>query len=204
MTKDEFLLRFNLLPLAEDEPKYIHNAPLRSAAVLIGLVEPTIKGDKANQANKVNTDTGLQVILTKRASHLKHHPSQISFPGGKVENADKSLIDTALREAFEEIGLSRDAVTILGTLPSYQTVSGFSVFPIVATIAAPPVYNIDKNEVSEVFHVPLQHFLQAEDHHIMVSTKEMKQHKVHFYTYDQHTIWGITAAMLKNLVLQLK
>ena len=105
MTKDEFLLRFNLLQLAESEHNYQHPLPLRSAAVLIALVEPDIEGD------------GLQVLLTKRASHLKHHPSQVSFPGGKVEQEDKSLIDTALREAFEEIGLSANAVKIAGQLP---------------------------------------------------------------------------------------
>ena len=112
MTKNEFLLRFNLLQLAESEHNYQHASPVKSAAVLIALVES-------------ENGEGLQVLLTKRASHLRHHPSQVSFPGGKVEKEDISLIDTALREAYEEIGLSREAITVLGQLPPYQTISGF-------------------------------------------------------------------------------
>jgi 8-oxo-dGTP pyrophosphatase MutT (NUDIX family) len=191
MTKDEFLLRFNLLQLAESEHNYQHPLPLRSAAVLIALVEPDIEGD------------GLQVLLTKRASHLKHHPSQVSFPGGKVEQEDKSLIDTALREAFEEIGLSADAVKIAGKLPPYQTISGFHVTPVVAVVARAQIYQIDKNEVAEIFQVPLQHFLTTNDHHVFVASKNGKQHNVHFLPYKHYNIWGATAVMLKDLVSHL-
>ncbi len=190
MTKDEFLLRFNLLQLAESEHNYQHPLPLRSAAVLIALVES-------------DSGEGLQVLLTKRASHLKHHPDQVSFPGGKVEREDKSLIDTALREAFEEIGLSREAVTVAGQLPPYETISGFQVTPIIAIVASSQVYQIDKNEVAEIFQVPLQHFLTTNDHHVFVAHKGGKQHKVHFLPYKHYNIWGATAVMLKDLVAQL-
>ena len=190
MTKDEFLLRFNLLQLAESEHNYQHPSPLRPAAVLIALVE----SDKGE---------GLQVVLTKRASHLKHHPSQVSFPGGKVEKEDKSLIDTALREAFEEIGLSREAITVAGQLPPYQTISGFQVTPIVAIVTHSPTYLMDKNEVAEIFHVPLQHFLTTNDHHVFVAHKDGKQHNVHFLPYKHYNIWGATAVMLKDLVAHL-
>jgi len=190
MTKDEFLLRFNLLQLAESEHSYKHPSPLRSAAVLIALVEP-------------ENGEGLQVLLTKRASHLKHHPSQVSFPGGKAEKEDKSLIDTALREAFEEIGLLREAVTIAGQLSPYETISGFHITPIIAIVTKPQVYQIDKNEVAEIFHVPLQHFLTTDDHHVYVTSKGGKQHKVHFLPYKHYNIWGATAVMLKDLVTQL-
>lgn len=191
MTKDEFLLRFNLLQLVESEHNYQHPLPLRSAAVLIALVEPE------------NDEEGLQVLLTKRASHLKHHPSQVSFPGGKVEKEDKSLIDTALREAFEEIGLSADAVTVAGQLPAYETISGFHVTPVIAIVARAQTYLMDKNEVAEIFQVPLQHFLTTDDHHVFVANKNGKQHNVHFMPYKQYNIWGATAVMLKDLVAHL-
>jgi len=191
MTKDEFLLRFNLLQLAESEHNYQHALPLKSAAVLIALVESE------------NKDEGLQVLLTKRASHLKHHPSQVSFPGGKVEQEDKSIIDTALREAFEEIGLSADAVTVAGQLPPYQTISGFQVTPVVAIVASSQSYQMDKNEVAEIFQVPLQHFLTTDDHHVFVASKNGKQHNVHFLPYKHYNIWGATAVMLKDLVAHL-
>ncbi len=191
MTKDEFLLRFNLLQLAESEHNYQHHLPLKSAAVLIALVEPEQR------------DEGLQVLLTKRASHLKHHPSQVSFPGGKVEQEDNSLIDTALREAFEEIGLSREAVSVAGQLPPYQTISGFQVTPVVAIVSRSQAYKIDKNEVAEIFQVPLQHFLTTNDHHVFTASRNGKQHNVHFLPYKHYNIWGATAVMLKDLVSQL-
>jgi len=190
MTKDEFLLRFNLLQLVESEHNYQHPSPLRSAAVLIALVES-------------EDGEGLQVLLTKRASHLKHHPSQVSFPGGKVEKGDKSLIDTALREAFEEVGLPREAVTVAGQLPPYQTISGFQVTPVIAIVDRSQIYQIDKNEVAEIFQVPLQHFLTTNDHHVVVAHKSGKPHKVHFLPYKHYNIWGATAVMLKDLVAHI-
>jgi 8-oxo-dGTP pyrophosphatase MutT (NUDIX family) len=190
MTKDEFLLRFNLLQLAESEHNYQHPSPLRSAAVLIALVES-------------DNGEGLQVLLTKRASHLRHHPSQVSFPGGKVEKEDTSLIDTALREAYEEIGLSREAITVLGQLPPYQTISGFQVTPIIAIVASAQLYQMDKNEVAEIFQVPLQHFITTNDHHVFVAHKSGKPHNVHFLPYKHYNIWGATAVMLKDLVAHI-
>lgn len=190
MTKDEFLIRFNLLQLAESQHNYQHPSPLRSAAVLIALVES-------------DNGEGLDVLLTKRASHLRHHPSQVSFPGGKVEKEDNSLIDTALREAFEEIGLSRESVTVAGQMPSYQTISGFQVTPIIAIVAKSQTYLIDKNEVTEVFQVPLQHFLTTNDHHVFVVHKGGQQHNVHFLPYKHYNIWGATAVMLKDLVAHI-
>ncbi len=191
MTRDEFLLRFNLRQLAESQHNYQHHLPLKSAAVLIALVEP-------EQADK-----GLQVLLTKRASHLKHHPSQVSFPGGKVEQEDNSLIDTALREAFEEIGLNRDDVSVAGQLPPYQTISGFQVTPVIAIVSRSQDYKLDKNEVAEIFQVPLQYFLTTNDHHVFEASRNGKQHNVHFLPYKHYNIWGATAVMLKDLVSQL-
>lgn len=191
MTKDEFLLRFNLLQLAESGHNYQHPSPLKSAAVLIALVESEVEGE------------GLQVLLTKRASHLKHHPSQVSFPGGKVEQEDKSIFDTALREAFEEIGLSADAVTIAGQLPAYETISGFHVTPVIAIVAHSQEYIMDKNEVAEIFQVPLQFFLTTDDHHVFVANRNGRQHNVHFLPYKHYNIWGATAVMLKDLVSHL-
>ncbi len=196
MNKEEFLYRFNLLQHGDSCHNYQHHSPLKSAAVLIALV------------NNSNTDEvnagGLQVLLTKRASHLKHHPSQISFPGGKVEPTDKNLIHTALREAQEEIGLSPDAVSIVGQLPIYEIISGYQVTPIVAVIESPQYYQKDANEVDEIFQVPLQHFLQPQNHRTMISYRNGKHHNVHFFPYKHYNIWGATAAMLKDLVDHIK
>ncbi|MBL4764342.1 MAG: CoA pyrophosphatase [Colwellia sp.] len=196
MNKEEFLYRFNLLQQAQSCHNYQHNSPLKSAAVLIALVN--------NCKTNGMSSNGLQVLLTKRASHLKHHPSQISFPGGKVEPTDKNLIHTALREAQEEIGLSPEAVSIVGQLPSYQVISGYQVTPIIAVIEAPQYYQKDENEVDEIFQVPLQHFLQPQNHHAITSYRNGHHHNVHFFPYKHYNIWGATAAMLKDLVEHIK
>ncbi len=187
MTKNEFLSRFNLFQLAESEHNYSQHLPLKSAAVLVALVE-TEGGE------------GLQVLFTKRASHLKHHPSQVSFPGGKVEKHDCSLIDTALREAFEEIGLPRNATRVIGQLPAYETISGFHITPIVAIVSGEQIYQIDENEVAEIFQVPLEYFLTTDDHHVFKSCRNGKPHNVHFLSYKQYSIWGATAVILKDLI----
>jgi len=196
MNKEEFLYRFTLLQQAQSCHNYQHHSPLKSAAVLIALVNN-------GNINGVNTH-GLQVVLTKRASHLKHHPSQISFPGGKVEPTDKNLIHTALREAQEEIGLSPEAVSIVGKLPNYEVISGYQVTPIVAVIDSPQCYKKDANEVDEIFHVPLQHFLQPQNHRAITSYHNGHYHNVHFFPYKHYNIWGATAAMLKDLAEHLK
>ncbi|MBL4822358.1 MAG: CoA pyrophosphatase [Colwellia sp.] len=196
MNKEEFLYRFNLLQHAQSCHNYQHHSPLKSAAVLIALVN--------NCKTNGMSSNGLQVLLTKRASHLRHHPSQISFPGGKVEPTDKNLIHTALREAQEEIGLSPEAVSIVGQLPSYQVISGYQVTPIIAVIEAPQYYQKDENEVDEIFQVPLQHFLQAQNHSTIISYRNGHHHNVHFFPYKHYNIWGATAAMLKDLVEHIK
>lgn len=189
--KEEFIRRFNLHVVASSSHNYKHHTPLKPAAVLIGLVENT------------KPENGLNIILTKRASHLKHHPSQISFPGGKAETSDKNLIETALREAQEEIGLCPTAVTIIGQLPSYETISGFLVTPIIGMVKRNQSFTIDYNEVSEVFQVPLNHYLSKQNHHAIEVCKQGETFNIHFLPYQQYNIWGATASILKDLVLHV-
>ena len=151
----------------------------------------------------VSNQGQLEVLLTKRASHLTHHPGQISFPGGKVEPNDRSMIATALRETEEEIGLKSKDIQVLGQLTSYQTISGYEITPIVAFARKNDNYQFDDNEVAEVFHVPLSHFLLRE-HHIKVPFYHKgKSHNVHFMPYQEYNIWGATAAILHDLSLIL-
>jgi len=188
MTKDEFIQRFQMRALPASTQKYRYNFPLKSAAVLIPII---------------NNNSQLEVLLTKRANHLTHHPGQISFPGGKVEPYDIDFTATALRETQEEIGLQSTFIDVLGQLRPYQTISGYEITPIVAMVANNTSYQIDENEVSEVFHVPLSHFLQRQ-HHIQVPFYHQgKHHNVHFMPYQAYNIWGATAAILHDLSILL-
>ena len=128
----------------------------------------------------------------------------MSFPGGKAELLDKSLIDTAMREAQEEIGLEYKNIEVIGQLHPYQTISGYIVTPIIAFITEQQSYLIDKNEVAEIFQVPLHHFLDTDNHHLISIMQKNCQHKVHFMPYQKYNIWGATAAMLKDLALHLQ
>lgn len=201
MDKNEFLFRFHLKQQYDSCHNYQHHAPLRSAAVLIALFDGFSTIDNEED---VYSSNGLQVLLTRRASHLKHHPAQISFPGGKVELSDTDLIHTALREAQEEIGLDPENVTVIGQLPSYEIISGYQVTPIVAIIDSVQTFIKDKNEVDEIFQVPLQHFMQEKNHHSIDSYRHGRHHNVHFYPYKHYNIWGATAAIMKDLVNRIK
>ena len=114
------------------------------------------------------------------------------------------MIATALREAQEEIGLAPESVSVIGKLPSYEIISGYQVTPIVAIIDAQQSYQQDYNEVAEIFQVPLQHFLQSDNHFCINALRNGRHHNIHFYPYKHYNIWGATAAMLKDLVEHIK
>jgi 8-oxo-dGTP pyrophosphatase MutT (NUDIX family) len=188
MTKDEFLQKFQLASLTDSLHQYRHPTSLKPAAVLIALIEE-------NQQ--------LSIVFTKRALHLKHHPGQISFPGGKREDFDDSFISAAIREAEEEIGLNRDNIHIVGQLRPYETISGYVVTPIIAFIDKKQNYVLDENEVAEIFQVPLQHFLNFNNHFSVTIERHDKPFSIHFMPFKHHNIWGATAVMLKDLAIHL-
>ena len=136
------------------------------------------------------------VLLTKRAGHLKNHPGQIAFPGGKFELEDGTLVNTALREAEEEIGLNRSIPKKLGILPKHETVTKFLVTPIIFQLPDKLDLKINKNEVDEVFYVPLEHFLTLENYRIQA--RKWQEDLRHYYVvpYGPYYIWGATARIL--------
>lgn len=157
---------------------------LRNAAVLVGLIEKP---------------AGLSVVLTKRSSRLKHHPGQIAFPGGKQDEGDTDLTATALREAKEEIGLNPASVDVLGTLPTHETVTSFTVTPILGLIRDEFHPVPEENEVEEVFFTPFDHVTNP-DRFIVQSRRWMGQQR-HYYTvpFGPYYIWGATARILRGL-----
>lgn len=147
---------------------------------------------------------GLTVLLTQRTDQLRDHAGQISFPGGRMDVQDQSPDDTALRESEEEIGLDRSRVEIIGHLPEYLTVSGYSVTPVVALVEAQAEYVIDEFEVADVFEVPLSFLLDPANHQVRLWESEQGGRRFYSMPYQNRFIWGATAGMLRNLYHLLK
>jgi 8-oxo-dGTP pyrophosphatase MutT (NUDIX family) len=145
------------------------------------------------------TPLGLRVILTKRSSALKHHPGQIAFPGGKMEDSDADVIAAALREAEEEIGLPRTRVDVIGVLPSHETVTGFDVTPVLGRIRSEFAPLPEPGEVEEVFSVPLDHV--TDPGRFQVESRRWRGQRRFYYTvpFGPYYIWGATARILRGL-----
>lgn len=143
------------------------------------------------------------LILTKRASHLRHHPGQIAFPGGKLDAADANLQAAALREAHEEIGLPAMSVDVWGQLPTHETVTGFVVTPFLGVVNRPFVPRAEAGEVDEVFVAPLSHVLDVGKYRI--EQRMWKGEVRRFYTVPlgPYYIWGATARILRALADQV-
>ena len=157
--------------------------PIRPAAVLVPLVDhpqPT-------------------VLLTLRAAHLNDHAGQISFPGGKIDATDASPLETALREAEEEIGLNRDFVDPVGYLDLYGTSFGFRILPTVARVRPGFKLRINQSEVDDAFEVPLAFLMNPANHQL--HSKEFRGMERSYYAmpYEDRYIWGVTAGILRVL-----
>ena len=156
-------------------------------------------------------DGEITVLFTQRADHLSDHPGQISFPGGRAEADDATAVATALRESQEEIGLAPEFVQVLGTLPTYTTVTSYIVTPVVALVQPGFTLRIDPLEVSEVFEVPLAFLMTPAHHrrHAVIDDTGGGGEAREFLSMPWptqaadgspkcHFIWGATAAMLRN------
>jgi 8-oxo-dGTP pyrophosphatase MutT (NUDIX family) len=156
------------------------------AAVLVPLVERA---------------EGLTVLLTQRASQLKYHAGQISFPGGRQEPEDLGPREAALREAHEEIGLEEHFVTVVGYLSDHILLSGFRVTPVVAFVRPGFELLLDSQEVEDTFEVPLSHVFAPANHRAGRRRLGAAAHEVRVWDiqYEGHNIWGATAGMLLNL-----
>lgn len=141
---------------------------------------------------------GVDIILTKRQYHLKHHPGQISLPGGRQDPQDRDLAATALREAHEEIGLPSEQVRMLGGLPALLTVSGYEVTPLVGWLDQPFRATPNPGEVAQVFHLPLLYLLNPDHAHRFRIERRSGAVEMLAIPYQAHFIWGASASMLNS------
>lgn len=141
---------------------------------------------------------GLSIFFTKRPETMKEHPGQISFPGGRREGGDKSLVETALREAHEEVGLDPGLVQVVGQLAPYRTITKYEVTPVIGLVDGQFSPNLDPREVDEVFEAPLAFFLDEKNLKRRERVFEGKPRPFYYFDYKEFHIWGATAAMLIN------
>lgn len=182
MDRHELLTRFQL-----QQPAPAHRLAiggLSAAAVLIPVVA---RAD------------GLTVLLTRRSARLRHHAGQISFPGGRQDPGDESLIATALRETEEELGIPPQRIEVIGTLNPLNTVSRFEVLPVLGLLDADYPLTLSQDEVDHAFEVPLTHLLDRRNHIPLTLTRGNKLHTLYWIPWQQHFIWGATASMIRQL-----
>jgi 8-oxo-dGTP pyrophosphatase MutT (NUDIX family) len=164
-------------------------ARFNRAAVMVPLVERA---------------EGLTVLLTQRASHLKNHPGQISFPGGRIEPQDAGPWEAAVRETWEEIGLPPGFASRVGYLHDHAVLTGYLITPVVAIVRPGFTLALDRTEVDDVFEVPLEFVLDPAHHVPRTRTFAGHEFLTHDIPYGERHIWGATAGMLLSLYRLLR
>lgn len=181
--------------LAQDDGPHVPGDPdfshahdrLVPAAVLVPIIahaEPTL-------------------LLTTRTAHLRQHAGQVAFPGGRIDPGDRDHVAAALREAEEEIGLSPQDVTILGTSHPYRTGTGFAVQPVVGMIGPDVPLAANPDEVADLFEVPLDFVLNPANQQRRESMFQGRMRRYWVIEWQGRMIWGATAGMLVNLTARL-
>ncbi len=177
------------LDLALQDAPAVTPTEFISAAVLVPLVV---------------TVTGIDIVLTRRTQHLKAHPGQISFPGGRIEPDDESPAHAALRETREELGVETDHIELFGALDALDTTTGYFVYPVVGRMPAELTYAPDSSEVSEVLQIPLDYVLDRNHHQQQRRVISGRMREFYVIQYRQYEIWGATARMLVNFAEKLE
>ncbi|MFC6717101.1 NUDIX hydrolase [Natrialbaceae archaeon GCM10025810] len=178
------MTRMNLDPVADHDPAEIDDEPYDAA-----VLAPVIDRDGEDH-----------LLFTRRADHLGEHPGQMSFPGGGAEPVDESILETALREADEEIGLRPDEADVVGRLDDIRTISEYAVTPFVARVPDRE-YDYDDAEVAEVAILPLSGLLDPDNYEW-----EHRDHPyygeivVHYFHVGGYTVWGATGRILVQLL----
>jgi 8-oxo-dGTP pyrophosphatase MutT (NUDIX family) len=171
--------------LSSRQRKVIEHPPFSHAAVLVPLFQK---------------DGDCHLLFTKRSEEVKYHKGEISFPGGVVDEEDRELIHTALREAREEIGLKENDVQIIGVLDDIVTITEFIVTPIVGLFPYPYPFKVSEEEIAELIEVPLASLLKKDCFNEREIFRGGEREIIYAYQYGKHIIWGATARILKQFL----
>jgi 8-oxo-dGTP pyrophosphatase MutT (NUDIX family) len=180
MKLSDILCKFNLsAPLIDSA----HFENTRASAVLLPLLE---------------VDNKAALLFCKRAAYLKHHPSQICFPGGKFEQFDPSLQATAIRETNEELGICPSHINSIGQLPTHNTLTGFTISPIVATLQSHASWHTDSDEVELVFTISLEQLFDENNWRSIEVQLGGTPRQFDIFPTEHGLLWGATAKLVKN------
>ena len=152
----------------------------------------------------IKKDNTLNLLFTIRSKKLKSHSGEICFPGGQWSDKDKSLVNTALRETREEIGIPYEKIKILGFLDSVPTLTGFLIHPIVGIIENEISFKIDDTEVEDYFYVPFDFFSDKKNKITRIVKIKNTDIPIFEYRYNDYRIWGATAAIASSLFSLLR
>ena len=172
----------------------VSDKPNREAAVLVPLVH--------------HSDQWHLLFIRRASSDVDRHSGQVAFPGGRLETADASHVDAALRETHEEIGVPPSLVNVLGTIETYVTISHYAVTPVVGVVSWPTPLILQRSEVARAFLIPLA-WLRSRENFSMRARKEMDPHSarrhpiVVYNEFDGEVLWGATARMTLNFIKAL-
>lgn len=164
---------------------------LRPAGVLVPL--------RARPAGPPGSGTEITVVLARRTERVPHHKGQVCFPGGSRDPGDADLLETALREAGEELGIGGRDVALLGAMDPVPTVTGFFIQPYVGRLSGSATFRLDGFEMAEVFEAPLSIFGDFGRYRRARTSFLGEAYDVFFFDYGHHTIWGATAKILHRL-----
>lgn len=173
--------------MAKDMSEILADKPFRPAAVLM----PIVAREKP------------AFLFTQRAKELTTHSGQVAFPGGRIDPGDKDPSDAAMREAMEEVGLSREFITPLGYLDPYLSGTGFRIVPVVALVRSTFTLKLNPAEVRDAFEVPFDFLMSPENH--LRHNREWRGLTRSYYamSYGERYIWGATAGMIRRLYERL-
>jgi 8-oxo-dGTP pyrophosphatase MutT (NUDIX family) len=178
-------LRARFESVAARQRSTLDRQDLRRAAVLVPIVF---------------RDGTPNFILTTRTMTVAHHKGQISFPGGVAQPSDQTSVDTALREANEEIGLDPECVQVVGLLDDLATITHFSVTPVLGFVSPDAAFTIEPREVDHMFEAPIGAFRDPDNYELVRTKYLAKPVTYHRYTIDGHVIWGATAKIINRFL----